>query len=184
MREHEEIAAAALDRFAIELPSWGFANTGTRFGKFLQAAAASTLEEKFADAAQVHRVTGACPTLALHVLWDLPGGVEDVARVQELERLHGLRAGSINPNLFQDQRYKHGSVGNPDPAVRAEAMAHLRESIDIARQLGSRDLSLWFADGSNYPGTQHIRKRKQWFEEALAMIHERLAPGQRMLVEY
>lgn len=183
-RAHEEIAAAALDRLAIELPSWGFANTGTRFGKFLQAAAATTIEEKFADAAQVHRLTGACPTLALHVLWDVPGGMADVPRVQALARAHGIRAGSINPNLFQDQRYKHGSVGNPDPAVRAEAIAHLRESVDIARELGSRDISLWFADGSNYPGTQHIRKRRQWFAEALSMLHERLAPGQRLLVEY
>jgi L-rhamnose isomerase/sugar isomerase len=107
-----------------------------------------------------------------------------VARVQALERTHGIRAGSINPNLFQDQRYKHGSVGNPDPAVRAEALAHLRESVDIARHLGSRDISLWFADGSNYPGTQHIRKRKHWFAEALGMLHERLGPDQRMLVEY
>ena len=181
---HDEIAAAALDHLTIELPSWGFANTGTRFGKFLQAAAATTIDEKFADAAEVHRVTGACPTLALHVLWDLPGGVQDVARIQALERAHGIRAGAINPNLFQDQRYKLGSVGNPDPAVRAEAMAHLRESVDIGRQLGSRDLSLWFADGSNYPGTQHIRKRRHWFAEALGMLHERLGPGQRMLVEY
>ena len=122
-RTQEEIAAEALDQLSIELPSWGFANTGTRFGKFLQAAAAATIEEKFADAAQVHRLTGACPTLALHVLWDRPGGVEDVPRVQALARQHGIRAGSINPNLFQDQRYKHGSVANPDPAVRAEAMA-------------------------------------------------------------
>lgn len=181
---HEEIVAVALDQLRIELPSWGFANTGTRFGKFLQAAAASTLEEKFADAAQVHRLTGACPTLALHVLWDLPGGMEDVSRVQALERQHGIRAGAINPNLFQDQRYKHGSVGNPDPVVRAEALAHLRESVDIARQLGVRDISLWFADGSNYPGTQHIRQRKHWFTEALGMVHERLAAGQRLLVEY
>ncbi len=183
-RTHEEIAAAALDQLAIELPSWGFANTGTRFGKFLQAAAAASIEEKFADAAQVHRLTGACPTLALHVLWDLPDGIRDVPRVQALEREHGVRAGSINPNLFQDQRYKHGSIGNPDPAVRGEALAHLRESVDIARELGSRDLSLWFADGSNYPGTQHIRKRKAWFADALGLMHERLAPGQRMLVEY
>lgn len=181
---HEQIAAAALEQLAIELPSWGLANTGTRFGKFLQAAAATTLEEKFADAAQVHRLTGSCPTLALHVLWDLPGGITDVPHVQALAAQHGIRAGSINPNLFQDQRYKHGSVGNPDPAVRAEALAHLRESVDIARQLGSRDISLWFADGSNYPGTQHIRHRKRWFAEALSLVHERLAPGQRMLVEY
>ena len=184
METHAEIARRALDRLVIELPSWGFANTGTRFGKFLQAAAATTLDEKFADAAEVHRLTGACPTLALHVLWDLPGGIADVPQVKALEARHGIRAGAINPNLFQDQRYKHGSIGNPDPAVRAEALAHLRESVDIARQLGSRDISLWFADGSNYPGTQHIRHRKQWFAEALGMLHERLDPGQRLLVEY
>lgn len=183
-RADEDIAAAALDRLAIELPSWGFANTGTRFGKFLQAAAATTIEEKFADAAEVHRLTGVCPTLALHVLWDLPGGMADVPRVQAIARASGIRAGSINPNLFQDQRYKHGSLGNPDPVVRADAMAHLRDSVDIARELGSRDVSLWFADGSNYPGTQHIRKRKRWFAEALGMLHERLGPEQRLLVEY
>ncbi len=180
----EEIAAAALDHFAIELPSWGFANTGTRFGKFVQAAAATTLEEKFADAAQVHLLTGACPSLALHVSWDLPAGLQDVGRVRGLERQHGIRAGAINPNLFEDQRYKHGSVANPDAAVRAEALTRLHESVDIARALGSRDVSLWFADGSNYPGTQHMRKRKRWFTEALGMAHDRLAPGQRLLIEY
>src|SRR6476660_5230639 len=105
--------AAALDAFRIELPSWGFANTGTRFGKFLQAAAASTTEEKFSDAGQVHQWTGVCPRLALHVLWDLPGGIGDVAQVQTLAVKHGLRPGSINPNTFQDQVYKHGSLGNP-----------------------------------------------------------------------
>ena len=83
----------------------------------------------------MHRLTGACPSLALHVLWDLPGGIGDVARVQALEQQHGVRAGAITPNLFQDQRYKHGSVGNPDPAVRAEALAHLRESVDIAERV-------------------------------------------------
>ncbi len=180
----EETAAAALDQLAIELPSWGFANTGTRFGKFVQGAAAATLEEKFADAAQVHQLTGACRSLALHVLWDLPDGLRNVNRVRDLERQHGIRAGAINPNLFQDQRYKHGSVANPDAAVRAEALARLGESVDIARALGSRDISLWFADGSNYPGTQHIRKRKHWFTEALGIVHQRLAPGQRLLIEY
>ena len=108
-----EHAAHILDRFQIEIPSWGFANTGTRFGKFVQAAAASTLEEKFSDAAEVHRLTGATPTLALHVLWDLPHGLVDVEQVQALERSTGIRAGSINPNLFQDQQYKFGSLCNP-----------------------------------------------------------------------
>jgi len=115
----------ALDAFQIELPSWGFANTGTRFGKFTQPAAATTTAEKFADAGQVHRLTGVCPTVALHVLWDLPNGVRDCGQVQALAADYGLRAGSINPNVFQDQCYKFGSLGNPDPAVRKLAMDHI-----------------------------------------------------------
>src|SRR5690348_6172290 len=99
----------ALDSFQIELPSWGFANTGTRFGKFLQPAAAITTEEKFSDAAQVHLFTGACPTIALHVLWDLPQGAASVADINALAAKYGIRPGSINPNVFQDQIYKHGS---------------------------------------------------------------------------
>ena len=174
----------ALDGLAIEIPSWGFANTGTRFGKFTQPAAATTLEEKFSDAAQVHRFTGACPTLALHVLWDLPLGSSSVADVQRLERQYGIRSGSINPNTFQDQIYKHGSFANSDPAIRAVAVAHVTDSIEIGKSLGSRDVSLWFADGSNYPGTAVIRHRKQWFEEGLREAHATLSPNQRMLVEY
>jgi L-rhamnose isomerase/sugar isomerase len=174
----------ALDRFHIELPSWGFANTGTRFGKFLQPAAATTTEEKFSDAGQVHRWTGVCPTVALHVLWDLPGGVDDVEAVQKMAAAHGLRAGAINPNVFQDQIYKYGSLGNPDPAIRQAALDHLLTSVEIAKRLGSRDLSLWFADGSNYPGTQNIRHRRRWFEEGLRTTAAKMAAGQRMLVEY
>src|SRR5438477_7700291 len=100
----------ALDGFPIELPSWGFANTGTRFGKFQQAAAATSTEEKFADAGEVHRVTGCCPTVAVHVLWDFPRGKASVAEVAEVAARHGVRVGSINPNIFQDQMYKHGSL--------------------------------------------------------------------------
>jgi len=174
----------ALDTFRIELPSWGFANTGTRFGKFLQPAAAATIGEKFSDAGQVHRWTGVCPTLALHVLWDLPDGAGDVSAVETLAAKHGVRPGSINPNTFQDQLYKFGSLGNPDPAIRKKALDHILESIEIGSQLGSRDVSLWFADGSNYPGTQNIRQRRQWFAEALQAAHQRLYGGQRMLVEY
>ena len=98
----QERVWAALDGFKIEVPSWGFANTGTRFGKFLQAAAATNISEKFADAAEVNRLTGAAPTIALHVLWDLPGGLKDVAAIKGLEETHGVRSGSINPNLFQE----------------------------------------------------------------------------------
>jgi len=176
--------AEALNAFQIELPSWGFANTGTRFGKFLQAGAAGTLEEKFSDAGQVHRWTGVCPTVALHVLWDLPKGAGSIGDVKSLAARHGLRAGSINPNVFQDQVYKYGSLGNPDGEVRKEALQHILDSVEIGNRLGSRDLSLWFADGSNYPGTQNIRHRRQWFEERLAAVHARLSNNQRMLVEY
>ena len=141
-------------------------------------------EEKFADAAEVNRLTGSTPTLALHVLWDLPNGAADVATVRDLERRFGVRAGSINPNLFQDQEYKFGSLCNPSEDVRQQALAHVLDSIDIAKKLGSRDLSLWLPDGSNYPGTQSIRKRIEWLEEALRTVHQHLAPEQRLLIEY
>jgi len=180
----QEHAFQALDSFQIEIPSWGFANTGTRFGKFLQAGAASTLEEKFSDAGQVHKLTGVTPTLALHVLWDLPNGVDDVGAVRSLETRFGVSAGSINPNLFQDQDYKYGSLCNPSAEIRERAVAHMVDSVAIARKLGSRDVSLWLPDGSNYPGTQSIRKRIAWLEEALARTHQALAPSQRLLVEY
>jgi L-rhamnose isomerase / sugar isomerase len=177
-------ALRALDRFQIEIPSWGFANTGTRFGKFLQAGAATSLEEKFADAAQVHALTGVTPQLALHVLWDLPGGTADAAKVRRLADRYGIRPGSINPNLFQNQEYKFGSICNPDASIRRMAIDHLVESARIARELQSTDVSLWIADGSNYPGSQNIRKRLVWLEEAMAATHAELAAGQRMLIEY
>jgi L-rhamnose isomerase/sugar isomerase len=175
---------AALDGFRIELPSWGFANTGTRFGKFVQPAAAATLEEKFSDAGQVHALTGVCPTVALHVLWDLPDGIGSAADIARLSARYGVRAGSINPNLFQDQEYKHGSFGNPDAAVRRRAVQHVLDSVAIAGAVDSRDISLWFADGSNYPGTANIRERRQWFIEGLEQSHAALSRGQRLLVEY
>jgi L-rhamnose isomerase/sugar isomerase len=185
LKTHQsETIVRALDGFHIELPSWGFANTGTRFGKFTQAAAATTTAEKFADAGQVHRVTGVCPSVALHVLWDLPNGVRDCAEVQRLSAEHGLRPGSIHPNVFQDQHYKYGSLGNPDSAIRRSAMDHILECVAIQKQLDSRDLSLWFADGSNYPGTQNIRHRRRWLAEGLKATHAALADGHRMLVEY
>ncbi len=150
----------------------------------MQTAAASTIEEKFADAAEVNRLTGVTPTLALHVLWDLPNGLADVPAVRDLERRFGVRSGSINPNLFQDQEYKYGSLCNPSAAIRQQAVAHMLDSIEIAKALGARDISLWLADGSNYPGTQSIRKRIGWLEEALCTSHQHLAPNQRLLVEY
>jgi L-rhamnose isomerase / sugar isomerase len=175
---------AALDTFRIELPSWGFANTGTRFGKFIQPAAATTTEEKFSDAGQVHLLTGVCPTIALHVLWDFPRGLQSADDVKRLSEKYGVAPGSINPNLFQDQEYKYGSFGNPDSSIRQRALQHAKESIEIAERLRSRDISFWFADGSNYPGTANIRQRKQWFQDALKKVHDELSPEQHMLIEY
>jgi L-rhamnose isomerase/sugar isomerase len=174
----------ALDRFRIELPSWGFSDTGTRFGVFRQPAAAVTIDEKLADAGLVHRLTGACPTVALHVQWDLPGGPADAPGVERAAAAAGIRPGAINPNFFQDQQYKHGSFGHPDPAVRAHARRHGLASVAVMHALGSRDLSCWFADGSNYPGSTSIRQRKRWFEEELQHLHDALTGDQRLLVEY
>jgi L-rhamnose isomerase/sugar isomerase len=179
-----ETVWSALDEFRIEIPSWGFSNTGTRFGKFIQAAAATTVEEKFSDAAQVNALTGASPSVALHVLWDLPGGKSDIPIIQALETKYSVKAGSINPNLFQDQEYKFGSIANPSTEIRQLALGHLLNSVEIGRELHSRDISLWIADGSNYPGTQSIRNRIAWMEEVLGATHAALADDQRMLVEY
>jgi L-rhamnose isomerase/sugar isomerase len=174
----------ALDHFRIEIPSWGFANTGTRFGKFVQRGAATTIEEKFADAGEVNKLTGCTPSVALHVLWDLPNGKDDVPVIRELERKHGLKAGSINPNLFQAQEYKFGSICNPSREIRACALQHLLDSVEIASALGSRDISLWVSDGSNYPGTQSMRRRIQWMEEALLTTVSAMNESQRLLIEY
>ena len=174
----------ALDAFRIELPSWAFADTGTRFGKFVQAGAASTFEEKASDAGQVHHLTGCCPTMAIHVLWDLPNGVGDVPAARDLAARNGIAIGSISPNIFQDQEYKHGSVGNPDPEIRAHALRHILDCVEIAKASGSRDVTPWFADGSNYPGTANIRARRSWFEQALRETHDALAADQRLLIEY
>ncbi len=184
---HSTLAATVaerLDRFRIELPSWGFADTGTRFGKYIQPAAAVSIEEKLADAAEVHSLTGACPTVALHVEWDFADGIASANKVAAIAQRHSVRPGSINPNFFQDQEYKFGSFGNPDREVRQKALQHAKESLAIASHLHSRDLSLWFADGSNYPGSANIRQRRRFFEECLAAIHAELALDQRMLIEY
>ena len=184
MTTPEEIIGSTLENFAIELPSWGFSNTGTRFGKYLQAEAATSIAEKFSDAAQVQALTGASPTLALHVLWDLPRGLADVPVIQALAKQYAIRAGAINPNFFEAQQYKYGSLCSPSAEVRQMAQKHLFESIEIAKALSVRDLSLWLSDGSNFPGSQNMRKRIDWLVEALATAHERLGSEQRMLIEY
>ena len=179
----EQALARRLERFQVETPSWGYADTGTRFGKFLQDAAARTTDEKLADAAEVHRYTGCCPTVAVHVLWDFPAGTKPAELAVRAAAL-GVRIGAINPNVFQDQCYKYGSLANRDPAIRQHALQHILDSIEIGRAVGSGLLSLWFADGTNYPGQAHIRERKRWFHEGLRRAHDALPDGMRMLVEY
>lgn len=179
----EGALAARLDRFRIETPSWGYADTGTRFGKFVQPAAARTWQEKLADAAEVHRVTGCCPTVAVHVLWDFPPQTAPAEVAAEAQRL-GVRIGSINPNLFQEQCYKYGSLANRDPAIRARALAQVRDCIAIGQRVGSNLLSLWLADGTNYPGQDSLRERKSRLGAALQAIHAELPAGMTLLVEY
>ncbi len=150
----------------------------------LAAGCGRHIEHKFADAAQVNALTGVISAMALHVLWDLPNGKADIAKIRQLEEETGVRAGSINPNLFQDQVYKYGSICNPSAEIRGNALAHLLDSVEIGQALNTRDVSLWISDGSNYPGTQSIRRRIEYMEEVLAATHAALGPEQRMLVEY
>src|SRR5215210_5220685 len=172
-----------LDQFKIETPSWGYADTGTRFGKFRQAAAASTIDEKLADAGTVHKFTGCCPTVAVHVLWDFSMGVDATATAKVAEK-HGVRIGSVNPNLFEDQIYKFGSVASPDERARQHASRHVLDSIRIAKAVGSKTLSLWLADGSNYPGQDDIVTRKHRLHGALRQWHDAMPKDMTMLVEY
>ncbi|HEY2589121.1 MAG TPA: TIM barrel protein [Tepidisphaeraceae bacterium] len=172
-----------LDEFKIETPSWGYADTGTRFGKFLQPAAAGTIEEKLADAGTVHKYTGCCPTVAVHVLWDFSIGV-DATETAKLAQRHGVRIGAINPNLFQDQLYRFGSVTSPNENAQQHAHHHVMDSINLAKAVGSNLLSLWFADGTNYPGQDDITTRKRRMHGALRQWHDAMPANMTMLVEY
>ncbi len=172
-----------LDEFKVETPSWGYADTGTRFGKFLQPAAAATIEEKLADAGIVHKYTGCCPTVAVHVLWDFTEGV-DARQTAQVAQDNGIRIGAINPNLFQDQIYKFGSVTSPNERAQHAAHRHVIDSINLAQAVGSNCLSLWFADGTNYPGQDDIATRKRRMHGALRQWHEAMPEDMTMLVEY
>ncbi|GLY74323.1 L-rhamnose isomerase [Actinoallomurus iriomotensis] len=172
---------AALRTQHIETPSWAYGNSGTRFKVFAQEGVPRTPQEKIDDAAQVHRFTGVAPTVALHIPWDR---VEDYAALAVYARDRGVRVGAINSNVFQDDDYMLGSVTNPDPAVRKKALNHLLDCVDIMDATGSRDLKLWFSDGTNYPGQDDIRARQDRLAEALAAVYERLGDDQRFLLEY
>jgi L-rhamnose isomerase/sugar isomerase len=172
---------AALRTQRIETPSWAYGNSGTRFKVFAQRGVPRTPEEKIDDAAQVHRFTGVAPTVALHIPWDR---VEDYAALAAHARDRGVGLGAINSNVFQDDDYMLGSVTNPDPAIRKKALGHLLDCVDIMDATGSRDLKLWFSDGTNYPGQDDIRARQDRLAEALAAVYERLGDDQRFLLEY
>lgn len=172
---------AALKTQHIETPSWGYGNSGTRFKVFKAPGAARTAEERIEDAATVHRYTGICPTVAIHIPWDK---VDDYKAFAAFAREQGVKIGAVNPNLFQDDAYKLGSVTHTDPAVRRQAVEHMIECVDVARQVDSGILSLWFADGTNYPGQGHFRRRYGWLVESLAAVYRTMPSTMRMLVEY
>src|ERR1700735_5046483 len=174
-------AKTALREHRIEIPSWAFMNTGTRFKVFAQPGVPRTPQEKIDDAAQVHLYTGVAPSVAVHIPWDR---VDDYAALAAYARDAGVQIGTVNSNVFQDDDYKLGSVANPDPRVRRKALDHLLECIDIMDATGSVDLKLWFADGTNYPGQDDIAARQDRLAEALQAVYARLAEGQRMLLEY
>ncbi len=172
---------ARLKELKIETPSWGYGDSGTRFKVFRRVGVPRDPYEKMNDAAVVNQLTGACPSVAIHIPWDL---VDDFAQLQSHAESLGLRIGAVNPNVFQDDDYMLGSVCNADPKIRRKATDHLLLCVDIMKQVGSDILSLWFADGTNYPGQGHIRHRKHWLYEALQETYQALEPSMRMLIEY
>ena len=172
---------AALKTQAIETPSWGYGDTGTRFKTFSYPGAATTVHEKIADAAVIHKLTGVAPRVALHIPWDK---VDDFAELKSYAEGLGVGIGAINPNVFQDEAYRLGSLGHPDPKVRRQALEHLLGCCDVMREIGSVNLSLWFADGTNYAGQDSLRERKVRFEHGLAEVYAALPEGGRMLLEY
>jgi L-rhamnose isomerase/sugar isomerase len=178
-----DIAAvkAALANQRIETPSWGYGNSGTRFKVFAQAGVPRTPREKLDDAAKVHEFTGIAPKVSLHIPWD---AVDDYVALAAYAKERNVELGAINSNTFQDDDYKLGSVCHPDPKVRCKAVEHLLECVDIMDATGSKDLKLWFADGTNYPGQDDIVARQDRLAESLAAVYERLGDDQRMLLEY
>jgi L-rhamnose isomerase / sugar isomerase len=170
-----------LSAFEVETPSWGYGDSGTRFGVFPQPGRPRDIWEKLEDAAEVNRLTGAAPAVAMHFPWDT---VDDPAALRARLAELGLRPGAVNPNLFQDPDYKLGSLTNPDPGIRSKALAHLFECQKIASELGASAQSLWLADGTNYPGQDDLRARRTRLLDGLQAAYERLPAGQELLLEY
>ncbi len=171
----------ALKQQHIETPSWGYGDSGTRFRVFPWPGAARNVYEKLADAAMVHRLTGVAPSVALHIPWDR---VDDWEALRKYADELGIRIGAINPNLFQEEEYKLGSVCHPDASVRRKAVQHMLDCVEIMKATGSRDLSLWFADGTNYAGQDDFRARRRRMLEALEEVYSALPADGRMLIEY
>jgi L-rhamnose isomerase/sugar isomerase len=165
----------------IETPSWGYGDSGTRFGVFAQPGRPRDVFEKIDDAAEVHRLTGTAGAVALHFPWD---AVEDYGALRAHIEARGLRVGAVNPNLFQDPDYKLGSLTHPDAGVRERAVAHMLECLAIATALRSSAQSLWLADGTNYPGQDDLRERRRRLHECLARVYAELPAEQELLVEY
>lgn len=178
-----EAIKAALKRQHIETPSWGYANSGTRFKAFAWPGAATTTQQKLDDAAMVHKMTGIAPTVAVHIPWDKPKD-NDYKAMGEYAKERGIAIGAVNPNVFQDDEYKLGSLGNPDAGIRERAVDHILECCEIMKKTGSNDLSLWFADGTNYAGQDSLRARKARFEDGLRTVYANLPKDSRMLIEY
>jgi L-rhamnose isomerase/sugar isomerase len=181
MTSRFDTIAGSLERQAIELPSWAFGNSGTRFRVFTTPGTPRDPFEKIADAAQVHAHTGLAPSVALHIPWDR---VDDYGVLRAHAQEHGVALGTINSNTFQDEEYKFGSLAASDPLTRQRAIDHHFECIDVMNQTGSRDLKIWLADGTNYPGQDDMRRRQDHLAESLATIYERIGENQRLVLEY
>ncbi|NLX10925.1 MAG: L-rhamnose isomerase [Chloroflexi bacterium] len=176
-----EAVKAKLHVQAIETPSWGYANSGTRFQTFPWPGAARTVQEKIADAAYVHKMTGVAPSMAIHIPWDK---TDDYAAFRQQAEAAGIRIGAVNPNVFQEHQYKLGSLASPDAGARENAIAHMVECCAIMRAVGSDILSVWLADGTNYPGQDDLVERKHRLEHGLAETYRHLPESSRMLIEY
>ena len=170
-----------LGELAIEVPSWAYGNSGTRFKVFGTPGTPRTVEEKIADAAAVHRFTGLAPTVALHIPWD---EVDDYAALAAYAKEQGVALGTINSNTFQDDDYKLGALTHTDPRVRQKAIDHHFACIEVMHQTGSQDLKIWLAEGTNYPGQGDMRARQDRLAEGLRTIYDRLAEDQRLVLEY
>jgi L-rhamnose isomerase / sugar isomerase len=176
-----EAVKKALKAQHIETPSWGYGPSGTRFKTFPHPGTARNIYEKLDDAAMVHKLTGVAPSVAMHIPWDK---TDDYKALKKYAKDRGLSLGAVNPNLFQSENYKLGSSGNPNKKIRQQATDHMLECVEIMKQTGSRDLSLWFADGTNYPGQDDIRRRKRDFYASLETVYKAMSDDMRMLIEY